>query len=152
VTTPPTTRDIDTVTERWRAATALDATGLVAALQLDGHLVLRGDAGSHADRTLALEIAEGVAGTGTVRNEITVRRLRLGADDSDTTVTVRAEESLQDAAGEHRVTVSVVDHVATLRGDVGDVATRIACHAAVARTEGVHFVDDRTTVDGPVPQ
>jgi osmotically-inducible protein OsmY len=143
-----TSRTVDTVTERWRASTALDATGLVAALRIDEErIVLSGDTGCHADRTLALEIAEAVAGAGAVRSEITVRPLHIGADDTDGTVTDRAAAALEAVRGGGLVTVTVLDHVATLHGVVPDPAARIEIHAAVARTGGVHFVDDRLTVD-----
>lgn len=140
-------RTIDTMTERWRATAALDATGLTASFQIDEEcIVLRGNTGCYADRTLALEIAEAVAGPGAVRNEITIRPLHVGSDDTDGTVTARAAAALEALPGGHAITVTVVDHVATLHGVVRDAATRIAGHAAVARTEGVHFVDDRLTV------
>ncbi|MBF4628354.1 BON domain-containing protein [Curtobacterium flaccumfaciens] len=143
-----TAHTVDTVTERWFTSAALDATGLIASLRIDEErIVLSGDTGCHAERTLALEIAEEVAGSGAVRNEITIRPLRVGADDTDGTVTARAAAALDALPGGDAITVTVLDHVATLHGVVPDVATRVASHAAVARTEGVHFVDNRVTVD-----
>lgn len=142
-----TARTVDTVTERWLPSAALDATGLVASLRIDEErIVLRGDTGCHADRTLALEIAEAVAGADAVRSEITIRPLHVGADDTDGTVAARAAAALDALPGGGAITVTVVDHVATLHGVVPDTATRVAGHAAVARTEGVHFVDNRLTV------
>jgi osmotically-inducible protein OsmY len=147
---PLTAAVADAVVDRWRASPALDATGLSVALRIDeARIVLRGDTGCHADRTLALEIAEAVAGAGAVLNEITVRPLHLGADDTDGVVAARASAALEDVPGADAVTVSAVDHVVTVHGVVADAATRIACHAAVAHTEGVHFVDDRLTVAAP---
>lgn len=145
-----TAHTVGTVTERWRASPALDATGLTASLRVgEERLVLSGDTGCHADRTLAIEIAEEVAGPGAVRNEITVRHLHLGYDDTDEVVLARAAAALELLRGGDAITVTVVDHVATLRGVTPDLATRVAVHAAVARTEGVHFVDNRLTVDDP---
>ncbi len=138
----------------WRSERSLDASTLDVAVDVGGNqIVLTGDVGSYTDRVTAHEIASGQAtGLLPMRNRIVVRPLECDPTDPDAVLQTRVERAVRDAAPHADVTISARDHVVRLSGRLGDDDERRRVHAAAARSRGVHFVDDRTTIAASDPR
>ncbi|MCS6521133.1 MULTISPECIES: BON domain-containing protein [Curtobacterium] len=144
----------DLILRSWRSERSLDASTLDVAVDVGGNqIVLTGDVGSYTDRLTAHEIASGHAtGLLPVRNRIVVRPLECDPTEPDAVLQARVEGAVRDAAPYAAVRISARDHVVRLSGRLGDDDERRRVHAAAARSRGVHFVDDRTTIAASDPR
>ncbi|MBM7801533.1 osmotically-inducible protein OsmY [Curtobacterium luteum] len=140
----------DLILRSWRSERSLDASTLDVAVDVGGNqIVLTGDVGSYTDRLTAHEIASGHAtGLLPVRNRIVVRPLECDPTEPDAVLQARVEGAVREAAPHADVTISASDHVVRLSGRLSGDHERRRVHAAAARSRGVHFVDDRTTITG----
>lgn len=152
-TTKPAVVDLgvrDRILRAWRSERSLDASTLDVAVDVGGNqIVLTGDVGSYTDRLTAHELAAArSAGLLPVRNRIVVRPLECDPAEPDPVLQARVERDVRDAAPHADVTISARDHVVRLSGRLSSDDERRRVHAAAARSSGVHFVDDRTTIAG----
>ena len=140
----------DRILRSWCSERSLDASTLDVAVDVGGNqIVLTGDVGSYTDRLTAHETAVGqAAGLLPVANRIVVRPLDCDPTEPDPVVCTRVEGAIREAAPHAAVTVSATDHVVRLSGRLSGDEERRRIHAAAARSRGVHFVDDRTTIAG----
>ena len=113
----------------------------------NGRLVVSGLVDSHAERLAVLACAAEAAHDTELIDRMTVRPAGAHGELGDAALTAAARDALW-AAGPHPgVDVLVVQHVAILEGAVRTARQRQACRHIVAKLPGIHFVDNRVTVD-----
>jgi osmotically-inducible protein OsmY len=125
---------------------SIDATRIGVAVN-DGAVTLSGEVDSYPEKRLAEKAAFRVRGVSAVAEEIMVRSLLGGMNDTD--IAREAGEALERAVDVPRevVKASVHDHIITLSGAVPWQFQRYAATRAVRYLRGVDAVRNQITID-----
>ncbi|MBI5016971.1 MAG: BON domain-containing protein [Deltaproteobacteria bacterium] len=121
----------------------------------DGIVILRGDAGSQAQKDLATEYAKAVEGAKAVKNEMTVSGTRKNVyeatmrgkiDDASITAQIRMALLIHQSTSVLSTRVDTNDGVVTLHGKASNAAEKELVTKLVADIKGVKTVKNEMTI------
>jgi osmotically-inducible protein OsmY/nitroimidazol reductase NimA-like FMN-containing flavoprotein (pyridoxamine 5'-phosphate oxidase superfamily) len=142
---------VHAVTQALVESPELDSSGLSVAADT-GRVHLTGRVPTHAQRLAAATIAGAVAGVSDVDNQLAVDELDLDAvhatDDELSAAVSRAVAGSTVAVSGLRLDVR--QRVVTVHGRVGSERERAAVRHVIEQVPGVHFVDNRLSLEPPV--
>ncbi|MBI2527382.1 MAG: BON domain-containing protein [Candidatus Rokubacteria bacterium] len=116
-----------------------------------GVVALRGKVDSQEAKSAATEVAKGIEGVKTVKNDLQVVSpgARKAVDTSDKDINTRVEERLKkDAALKSaKISARTDKGMVTLTGDVRDITTSARASELVRQVPGVHAVKNELSVN-----
>ena len=162
ITVPATAVDVSKekvlVNDSWLTAKtkiALAADGRVKGRQIDvettkGQVMLRGKVDSDSAKQAAEDIAKGLDGVKTVKNdlEVVAPATREMVEDKDDAITTRVKEHIAMDSGLKKADISVQTNagVVSLTGEVMDIMTRANASWTTRQVPGVKSVKNDLTV------